>query len=158
MPTHRQLIVEVPVSERGPGSSDSASLSSAFGSSPIHGNEVNDEYMKSIAQSLLLDGVVNDGGHTFGQFNRDYTDSPNMEEVDVEGNNLASPFVPNPSSPGPGSVNSSDIPRAPEGFGQEPNDQWGSGVGSQLSPNQSSQAQSTSEINNQQFGQGPSSS
>lgn len=152
MPTHRQNVVSVPVTERAKGKSDSSSLSSAFSSSPIHGNEINDETVKELAQRLLLDGVVNDGGHTFGEFNRDYTDAPNMADVDVKGNNLASPFVPNPSSPGPGSVNPLDIPEPPENFGQDPSDQWGAGVGSKLSPSQSSKVQSTSEINDNQFG------
>ena len=71
----------------------------------------------------MLDGIVNDGGHTFGEFNRDYSDAPVIADVDVAGKNLASPYVPNPSSPGPGSMNPADIPAPPADFGQVPNDQ-----------------------------------
>tara|TARA_R110001592_G_scaffold188358_6_gene433595 strand:+ start:18476 stop:18949 length:474 start_codon:yes stop_codon:yes gene_type:complete len=142
---------------RGMGTHDTASLMAAYPASPIHSGDINDQSVKELAQQLLMDGIVNDGGHTFGEFNRDYVDAPVMADVDVAGKNLASPYVPNPSSPGPGSMNASDIGDAPEGFGQEPTDQFGSGVGSQLSPDQSSTSQSTGEINDYQFGKAPGS-
>jgi hypothetical protein len=157
MATHKQLMVEVPVTQRGAGSSDTASLVSAYGASPIHAGEINDQSIKELAQQLLLDGIVNDSGHTFGEFNRDYVDAPVIADVDVAGKNLASPYVPNPSSPGPGSLNAADIPAPPAGFGQTPGDQWGTGVGSQLSPNQSSSSQSAGELNDFQLGKAPGS-
>ena len=52
----------------------------------------------------------------------------------------ASPYVPNPSSPGEGSVDPSAQPAAPDGFGQTPSATPGTGVGSQLSPQASSAA------------------
>jgi hypothetical protein len=157
MATHKQLMVEVPVTQRGMGSSDSTSVASAYAASPIHAGEINDQSIKELAQQLLLDGVVNDGGHTFGEFNRDYSDAPVIADVDVAGKNLASPYVPNPSSPGPGSMNPSDIPAPPADFGQTPGDQFGTGVGSQLSPNQSSASQSAGELNDFQLGKAPGS-
>ncbi len=158
MATHKQLMVEVPVTERAKGSSDTASLVSAYGASPIHGGEINDASIKDLAQALLLDGVVNDGGHTFGEFNRDYTDAPVIADVPTGAGGLpASPHVPNPASPGPGSLNATDIPAPPEGFGQEAGDQFGSGVGSQLGPDQSSASQSTGVLNDFQLGKAPGS-
>ena len=158
MATHKQLMVEVPVTERGSGKSDTASLVSAYGASPIHAGDVNDASIKELAQALLLDGVVNDGGHTFGEFNRDYVDAPVMADVETGAGGLpASPFVPNPSSPGPGSLNATDIPAPPDGFGQEAGEQFGSGVGSQLGPDQSSASQSTGVLNDYPLGSAPGS-
>lgn len=158
MATHKQLMVDVPVTERGVGSSDTASLVSAYGASPIHGGEINDQSIKELAQQLLLDGVVNDGGHTFGEFNRDYIDAPVMADVPTGAGGLpASPFVPNPSSPGPGSLNATDIPAPPDGFGEEAKEQFGSGVGSALGPDQSSSSQSTGALNDYQLGKAPGS-
>jgi hypothetical protein len=94
-------------------------------------------------QDQVIDGVVNDGGHTFGEFSKDYSDSPDLNEVETGGGGLpASPYVPNPTSPGPGSINASDQGEAPEGFGENVPAQWGSGVGSQLQPKTSSEQQS----------------
>ena len=158
MATHKQLMVTVPVTERGIGSSDTASLVSAYAASPIHSGEINDDSIKELAQQLLLDGIVNDSGHTFGEFNRDDVDAPVMADVPTGAGGLpASPFVPNPASPGPGSLNASDIPAPPDGFGQEPNEQFGSGVGSSLGPDQSSASQSTGVLNDFQIGKAPGS-
>lgn len=142
---------------RGMGTHDYNALKAAYGSSPIH-NDLDDQKIKELAEQLMLEGVVNDGGHTFGEFDRDYANNgaPVMADVDVAGKNLASPYVPNPTSPGPGSMNASDIGAAPDGFGQEPSDQFGSGVGSQLSPDQSSAAQSTATFDGV-VGKGPGS-
>ena len=64
-------------------------------------------------------------------FNRDYDQNgaPNMGEVDHgEGEGQpASPFVPNPAS-ATDPANASSQPASPEGFGQVPNGQYGSGV------------------------------
>ncbi len=145
-------------STRGLGTHDYNSLKAAYPASPINNGKLSDEKAKELAQSLLLDGVV-EGNEDFPSFDRDYANNgaPVMDDVDVAGKNLASPFVPNPSSPGPGSMNASDIGDAPEGFGQEPNDQFGSGVGSQLSPDQSSTSQSTGRIGEFEIGRAPGS-
>ena len=66
-----------------------------------------------------------------------------MNEVETGGGGLpASPYCPNPVSPGPGSLNATEQADPPEGFGQTPSDTWGSGVGSQLQPSESSAQQS----------------
>ena len=60
MPTHRQVMVEVPVTTRGFGNSGSAGVSSCFPTSPIgpNGDYNADDDIKALAQQLLLDGVV----------------------------------------------------------------------------------------------------
>ena len=85
MPTHRQVMVEVPVTTRGFGNSGSAGVSSCFPQSPIgpNGDYNADDDIKALAQQLLLDGVVNDAGHTYGEFNRDYIDAPVIADVDT---------------------------------------------------------------------------
>lgn len=158
MATHKQLMVEVPVTERGSGKADTASLASAYPASPIHAGEINDQSIKELAQTLLLDGIVNDSGHTFGEFNRDYIDAPTIADVESGAGGLpGSPFAPNPSSPGPGSLNPTDMPAPPDGWAQEPGDQFGTGVGSQLEPSQASASQSTAALNDFQLGKAPGS-
>lgn len=143
MPTHKQTTVEPVASTRNMGSSDSATLASSFPASPIHAGEMTAESIAKQFQEGVLDGTVNDGGHTFGTFSRDYKDSPDLKEVKSGGGGLpGSPYVPNPTSPGPGSINPADQSEPPEGFGQTPPSQWGSGVGSQLQPKTSSEQQS----------------
>lgn len=104
MPTHRQLTVEVPATTRGNGSSDTKTLQKAFPSSPIYSGELTDAVVREEGQTLLVDGLVNDGGHTFGTFDRDYVGSPDIEkEVQTGGAGLpGSPFAPNIASPGAG--------------------------------------------------------
>jgi hypothetical protein len=105
-----------------------------FPASPIHAGDVTPESLKKMYQDDVLDNVINDGGHTFGTFNPNYVDAPNMAEVDLATHNLPSPYVPNPVSPGPGSQSDTDKGPAPEGFGQTPTQTYGVGAGSQLSP------------------------
>ena len=82
-----------------------------------------------------MDAVINDGGHTFGTYDTSYSGAPDLNDVETGGGGLpASPYVPNVTSPGPGSINPTDMPAPPDGFGQRPSDTWGSGVGSQESP------------------------
>lgn len=110
MPTHRQLIVQVNPTTRALGKSDTANLQKSFPASPIHSGELTDEKVIEGGKKLLIDGEVNDGGHTFGTFNRDYVDSPDLNDVQVGGGGLpGSPFAPNIASPGEG-MNPSSIP------------------------------------------------
>lgn len=147
MPTHTQDTVESVATVRGKGSSDTATLQAAFPASPMHMGEMTAESVRQQFQDEVIDGVVNDGGHTFGTFDRDYADAPDLNEVATGGGGLpASPYVPNPTSPGPGSVNAADQAEAPEGFGETPSDTWGSGVGSQLQPKTSSESQSKGQL------------
>ena len=54
-------------------------------------------------------------------------------------------------------MNATDIPAPPDGFGTEAGNQFGSGVGSQLGPDQSSASQSTAVLNDFQLGKAPGS-
>ena len=161
MATHKQFLVEVPVTTRGMGFADTVTINACFPASPIHAAEINDQSIKEQAQMLIMDGIVNDGGHTFGEFNRDYgaagpEGAPVIADVDIGAYNIPSPFVPNPTSPGPGSMNPADKPAAPEADHLvNPGDQWGSGVGSALDVKASSDTQSTGAYNDFQLGHAP---
>jgi hypothetical protein len=53
---------------------------------------------------------INDGGHTFGLVNRDYSDAPDLSTVRTGGGGLpGTPYSPTPASPGPG-MNPRNIP------------------------------------------------
>ena len=147
MPTHTQQTVDYLITNRALGSSDTATIKSSFPASPIHSGDMTVESIKQQFQDEVIDGTVNDAGHTFGTFSRDYVDAPDIREVQTGGGGLpASPYVPNPVSPGPGSLNPADQAEAPDGFGQTPSDVPGSGVGSQLQPKTSSEQQSSGRL------------
>ena len=139
MPSHRQRTVDIRSTSRALNSPnlsthDTSLMTRLFPASPIHSGDVTPDSLREMYQSEVLDAVINDGGHTFGTFDTSYTGAPNMADVDVGANNLPSPYVPNPVSPGPGSMNDTDKGPAPEGFGTTPTQNFGTGVGSQLSP------------------------
>lgn len=132
MANHRQITVEP--ADNGSsaaggdmGKANYAALKSMFQRAPYF-NDYTKEAVKDLAQELMLDGEVNDAGHTFGTFNRDYVDAPNYADVETGGGGLpASAWVPNPASPTDGTVNPGSVPEAPDGYGQTPADSWGSG-------------------------------
>lgn len=156
MPSHKQGTVEPPITDRRMGSSASNDLKSSFGSSPIYSGDMTAESIREQYQKEILDGVINDGGHTFGTYDPNYVDAPDMNDVETGGSGLpASPFVPNPVSPGEGSVDPSDQAEAPDGFGETPSATPFSGVGSQLSPKASSESISKQTLG--QYGLGKSS-
>ncbi|RKZ96598.1 MAG: hypothetical protein DRQ43_04165 [Gammaproteobacteria bacterium] len=116
MPTHKQLVVEVPSTTRANGSSDTEALKQAYPGSPLYNNVggepsyLTDESVEEFFAAEVSDGEVDDGGHTFGTQNRDYVDSPNLEEVVTGGGGLpGSPYAPNVASP-PEGQNPADIP------------------------------------------------
>ena len=140
MPSHKQGTVNPPLTERGMGRAASNDLRSSYPQSPVY-TELTEDSIREHYQEAVLDGEVNDGGHTFGVFNRDYTEAPDMGDVETGGEGKpASAFVPNPVSPGEGSTDPSDQVKAPDGFGTTPSATPFVGVGSQLSPKESSEA------------------
>ena len=145
MPTHRQRTVNIDVTPGslgpvgGRSTSDSTQLTKIFPASPIHSGQITVDERRKFYQEQVLDAVINDGGHTFGTYDTSYSGAPNMEEVDIGKHNLPSAYVPNPTSPGPGSQNDADKPAPPENFGQTPSQTYGSGVGTRLSPKASSE-------------------
>lgn len=152
MANHRQITVEPDENQTAAGSkANRAALKSLFGSAPYF-NEYTKEAVKDLCQALLLDGEVNDMGHTFGTINRDYVDAPDYADVETGAGGLpASAWVPNPASPTDGVNNPGSIPAAPDGYGTTPADNWGNGIGSQLSPKASS-----AQISAQKIGDLPS--
>ena len=134
MAKHRQITVEpadngASAAGGDMGKANYAALREMFGNTPYF-NDYTKEEVKRLAQELMLDGEVNDQGHTFGTFNRDYDQNnpPNYADVETGGGGLpASPWVPNPASPTDGTINPGSIPAAPDGYGQTPADNWGTG-------------------------------
>lgn len=122
MPTHRQTTTDTVVTTRALGHSDTATTKAMFPDSPINNGEYTAEKVLKLAIDLLQASTVNDGGHTFGTYTRDFSGAPEIKQ-----------FVPDPGSPGPGSVNPADIPAPP--------DNWpppASGAGSSASPSETS--------------------
>ena len=153
MPTHKQGTVNPVITQRDMGRSGTNDLKSIYSTSPINKGDLTVDSIKSQFQSEVLDGVTNDGGHTFGEFSNDYSDAPDYGDVPTGGGGApASAFVPNPSSPGEGSVDPTAQPKAPDGFGQTPSATPFAGVGSQLSPKAASEKISGHTLGDYGFG------
>ena len=149
MPTHKQSTVVPfgPVGEGGLGRRKQANLNASFAGSPLYNGEYNEEAVLNIGISALNGaggsgdsvsgvgkGVVNDSGHTFGTFDLNYTSSPEMGDVETGGGGLpSSPYTPNTTSPGPGSVFANDQD-AYTGEIIEPGVEFGSGLGGLAAP------------------------
>lgn len=151
MANHRQITTQPTENSTVAGSkSNQSAIRGLFAKSPLHDGSYTPEQVKALAQELLLDNKVNDGGHTFGEFNRDYTDAPDLNNVETGGGGLpAMPHVPNPASPGEG-VNADNIPDS--GYTRNPTDLWGSGV----NPSQRNPSAESAKISAQKIGDLPS--
>ena len=145
MPEQRQTIVQPAAApNKSKGARKDANLRASFPDSPIFKGEITDEERKKAYQELALDGIVNNG-HGINSFDRDFKGTtqnpvPNLEDVETGGGGLpSSPFIPNLTSPGPGSVNAADMP---EYTGELPDpefkNQFGSGKGGLVSPSETS--------------------
>jgi len=127
------------------GARQPVNLKASFPDSPIYKGEITDEERRELFQELALDGVVQNG-NGFSAFNRDYVGStkdpiPNINDVATGGGGLpASPYIPNLTSPGPGSLNYSDQPVfngiLPDA---ERRGQFGTGLGGLVSPSETSE-------------------
>jgi len=96
MPTHKQIKVESPVRTFGLGSSSTSNLKIIYSASPVNDGSLSDVLVEELYQELNQAPVISDGGHTFGTIERDYQESPNLEEVAVGGAGLpGSPYGPN---------------------------------------------------------------
>ena len=151
MPEQRQTIVKTSVTtQKSKGTRKDQNLRAAFPNSPIFNGDLSDDERRKTYQELALDGVVVNG-HGINSYDRDFKGTtkdpvPDLSEVETGGGGLpASPFVPNLTSPGPGSLNASD---QPEFTGELPdpefNVEFGSGLGGLISP-----AQTSAEISQQ---------
>ena len=145
MPEQRSTIVQPAAApNKSKGARRDANLRAAFPESPIYKNDITDEERRKAYQELALDGVVN-GGNGINSFDRDFKGTtqnpvPNLEDVETGGGGLpSSPFTPNLTSPGPGSVNAADMPEyAGELPSEEFINEFGSGMGGLISPSQTS--------------------
>ena len=141
MPEQPQIIVKPdPAPNKQYGARKDSNLYSAFPNSPIYTEDItNDERRKAFNQLVVDDIVLN--GNGINSFSRDYTDAPNLEDVQTGGGGLpASPYMPNLASPGPGSVNPSDQPAyngdIPTAI--EKQSSFGTGLGGTVSPSDTS--------------------
>lgn len=88
----------------------------------------------SIPNIGVSNGVINDGGYMFGTFDLNFSNAPDFATVETGGEGLpASAFVPNPASPGPGSVQPQDQPEYTGNLPEKGNE-YGFGLGA-VSPN-----------------------
>lgn len=112
MPARRQIMVEPPADRMtgGSGKSNLAVLQAAFPGSPVYSGDLTDDVAKDQYMNIVTDATVNDGGHTFGTVDLNYTGAPNLADVEVGGGGLpGSPYAPNIASP-PTGQNPADIP------------------------------------------------
>ena len=127
MPSHNQSTVDYVPTDFSMGTSSSTSLQTSFPGSPIHSGDLTREAIQKIGNVALLGAKVNDGGHTFGEHNRDYVDAPNYGDVATGGGGLpTTPFTPNTASPGEGSLLAADQPEGP--LPADPGSEFGSGA------------------------------
>tara|TARA_R110000868_G_scaffold280334_2_gene540459 strand:+ start:102 stop:599 length:498 start_codon:yes stop_codon:yes gene_type:complete len=137
MAEQNQIIVEPVIPGTSPkGSRNQVNLNSCFAASPIYTGDLSNDERKKLYASLALEGTVVNG-NGLNSFDRDYTDAPNLKDVDLNTHNLPSAFMPNPTSPGPGSLNAADKPAytgtIPD---HESNIEFGSGKGGTVSPSE----------------------
>lgn len=140
MPEQRQIMLTtLPVPNKSKGARKELNLRNSFPDSPIFKNEITDDERKVFFQEKVLDATII-GGNGFNSVNLNYVDSPNLEEVETGGGGLpASPYMPNLTSPGPGSFNAADQPVFNgEIIDKNNRNNWGTGLGSVVSPSQTS--------------------
>ena len=103
MPTHKQNMVESVPTEYSKGAPSTLRLQGIYPASPIFKGEITNDILVKQYQTEVMDAVINDSGHTFGTFDTAFTDAPDLAKVETGGGGLpATPYVPNPTSPGPG--------------------------------------------------------
>ena len=112
MSTLKQTLVEYTnVVQKSKGTSNSANLRAMFPNSPIYTNDdpISDDERLETYQALLdAEGVT---GYGVVNFSMNYSNAPELQDVETGGEGKpATPFSPNPSSPGPGSHLAADQP------------------------------------------------
>ena len=145
MPEQRQTILRtVTPPNKSKGARRDQNIRAAFASSPIYNGDLSDEERKKAFEELVMTGVVLNGQGA-NSYDRDFNGNtqhpvPNLSEVETGGGGLpASPYVPNLTSPGPGSASAADQPvytgELPD---PELNVEFGSGMGGLVSPHETS--------------------
>lgn len=140
MPEQRQIIVKPnAVTPKSKGTRNVANIKACFPASPIHSGDITDEERRELFNKLVQEETILNGMGV-NSFNPNYLDAPDLEDVVTGGGGLpASPYSPNPSSPGPGSLNAAD---QPEYQGNIPDkdlrNNFGTGKGGLVSPAETS--------------------
>lgn len=115
MPAARRQIMVQPPADRmtgGSGRSDIIVLQKSYPGSPVYSGEITDNTVTDTYMDIVTNAEVNDGGHTFGTVDLNYTGAPNLEDVEVGGaGKPGSPYAPNIASP-PTGQNPADIPES----------------------------------------------
>ena len=146
-----QTIVQAsPPIEGGPGSTrNESNLVQAFPGSPIHSGDIDDEERKELYQTSLEGIVLN--GLGISSFNLDFSEAPNIEDVETGGGGLpGTPYIPNLNSadgsspaglpPYKGTLGRVEDKDAASGR------QYGSGLGGLVSPKTTSEEISAQKI------------
>jgi len=138
-----QTIVQPAATSRGFGKSSTTTLVEMFPASSIHSGQLTDDERVQAGRDLLQDGVVMGSGGYYGfnqPFSRDFQNNgaPNLADVvsGGPGGQPATPYVPNPTPPGPGDTSPLNKPAPPSTDfpGTSNNSFPGSGGGHQANP------------------------
>jgi hypothetical protein len=146
MATIKTTIVEYSNSSLKKDSSNSGNLQKLFPGSPIYKGELSDAERLEFYQSLLNETDLT--GNGIIGLNMNYENAPVLDDVKTGGAGLpATPFSPNPTSPGAGSYLASDQAeftgdtKKPENISN-----FGSGLGGLVSPATTSKSISDTKI------------
>ena len=138
MPTVTQITVEATSisSPRAKGDRNEANLRSIYSASPIFKNDITNASIREFYQEEVLD-AKEIAGNGFANVSLNYEDAPNFDNVDIATHRIPSPYMPNPTSPGPGSI---DPAQKPLYTGNVPDPEFivefGSGLGGLVSPSE----------------------
>ena len=153
MAEQKQTIIQPTAPSIKPkGARNQSNLQSMFPNSPMYNGDMSDTERRKSFQALALDGNVNDDvevagvqvpggqGNGINSHSREYTDAPDLNDVVTGGGGLpASPYMPNLTSPGPGSLNASDQPVYTGDLPDSENrSNFGSGLGGLAQPAETS--------------------
>jgi hypothetical protein len=142
MPEQRSILVEpLVVQQKDKGTRNDQNLKSSFYASPIYTQEISDKERFETFIKLTKSTIIN--GNGLNLFNPDYSGNdqnplPNIQDVQTGGGGLPStPYTPNLTSPGPGSVNATNQPEYEGTFKQRENiSNFGVGLGGLVSPSE----------------------
>ena len=74
-------------------------LESAFSTSPIYKNDINDQERRVYFQDNCQHGTIT-GGYGLDSFSLNFEGAPNLEDVDTTLKGVGTPYMPNLNSPG----------------------------------------------------------
>ena len=132
MAKFKSIKVEPKITEFNYGKSGTNTLKKVFSSSPLYNGQLSDAILEKNFSILVMDSTLKDldaSGNPkdatnpmFPEYNRDYVGGPDGTLKGNISGAPASPYVPNPTSPGEGNgADPTKKPSPPEGFGQAPN-------------------------------------